>query len=63
MRESGARMRTAAEVAELLGVSRSTVIREIERGRLRASRVGTQIRLSDDDVREYLLRNKVVANA
>lgn len=63
MHDSGQRMRTAAEVAEALGVSRSTVVREIERGNLRASRVGTQIRVSDDDVREYLLRNKVVVNA
>ena len=42
------------EVAELLGVSRRTLRRLIERGDLRAVRVGRQIRLRERELQRLL---------
>ena len=46
---------TVTETARLLGVSRTTVWRWIDKGRLRAYRVGSRtIRIKDQDVQEQL---------
>ena len=44
------RLLSADEVAELSGLSRSLVYREIERGRLPAYRVGTRLRVDPEAV-------------
>jgi putative molybdopterin biosynthesis protein len=49
-------MLTPAEVARLAQVSTATVYREIDRGELRASHVGRQLRIDPGDFREYLDR-------
>ena len=43
-----------ADVAHLAKVSRETVYREIERGALRARRVGRQLRIAPSDLAAYL---------
>jgi excisionase family DNA binding protein len=45
---------TVAEVADRLQISRSLVYTEINRGKLKARRIGTCIRLDQGDVMEYL---------
>ena len=45
---------TRKEVAEYLGVTTKTIDREIERGRLRAFRVGSRVRIGIEQVREYI---------
>jgi excisionase family DNA binding protein len=46
---------SAAQVAEVLGVSEATVRRLIRRGQLRAARVGDRMwRVSDDDLSAYI---------
>ena len=45
-----------AEVAAIAGVSRKTIYREVERGELRATRVGHQIRIARGDLDLYLER-------
>lgn len=42
------------EVAEFLHVCTATVRREVKRGRLRATKVGTVWRFKPDDVQAYL---------
>lgn len=42
------------EIANLLKVSVQTIIREINRGHLRAWKVGKQWRVSEDDLKQYL---------
>jgi excisionase family DNA binding protein len=53
----GERFLTPAEVAALLKVSRATVYGFIERGELRAVRVGLQLRVAPTDV-QALLRSR-----
>lgn len=48
---------TVAEVAARLRVARMTVYREIDRGRLPASRVGRNWRIDPDDLDAYLNTN------
>lgn len=42
------------EVASIMGVSRGTVKNEITRGRLIASKVGTQFRIARSDLEKYM---------
>ena len=49
------------EVAELLGVSPSTVWRLVRSGDLRACRVGSQLRLAPHDVESYLRETRTGA--
>ncbi|HEY8526476.1 MAG TPA: helix-turn-helix domain-containing protein [Acidimicrobiales bacterium] len=63
---------TTGQAADLLGVSRRTVVQLIERGDLRATRVGTRRRLAPADVlalrersrsqRQATLRNVIAAS-
>jgi putative molybdopterin biosynthesis protein len=48
---------TPAEVAQLAKVSRETVYREIERGKVRALHVGRQLRIDPTDLNQYLGRS------
>ena len=50
------------KAAEMLGVSRVTVIRWIKRGRIKAVRVGKEFRVPEDEVRR-LLKGKVANTA
>ena len=43
-------------VAELLGVSTKTVRRLITRGDLKAHRIGSGLRISEEDLRAYVAR-------
>ncbi len=48
---------TPREAAELMAVSRKTVVlREIQRGELRALHAGRQLRIDHVDLRDYLVR-------
>jgi excisionase family DNA binding protein len=47
---------TIPEIADALGVCSKTVRREIERGALKAVRVGRQIRIKSGDFAAYLNR-------
>jgi excisionase family DNA binding protein len=48
------RLRSPEYRAKEAGVVTRTIIREIERGALRAYKIGRQWRISDDDFEEYL---------
>jgi len=48
------KLRTAREVAALLNVSRASLTREIQRGRLGCYRCGVKILFDDEQVRDYL---------
>jgi excisionase family DNA binding protein len=50
----GALFLTPAEVATTLAVSSRTIRRLVERGDLRGIRVGDQLRIPEDGLREYL---------
>ena len=56
---SGDRLLTVAEVAEVLRVSGMTVYRLIEKGELRALRIGARWRVSSADLDEYLAGARV----
>lgn len=45
---------TVAEVAALWHVNARTVRREVERGHLRAVRVGRAVRITSDAIHEYM---------
>lgn len=49
-------MFSVAELAELLGVHRNTIHREVRRGRLVSVRVGKLRRFRPEDVETYLER-------
>jgi excisionase family DNA binding protein len=51
---TGDKLLTVPEVARLLRVGANTVYREIQKGRLKASRVGRLIRVQSSDVQKYL---------
>lgn len=50
----GDKLLTVPEVARILRVGANTVYREIQKGRLKASRVGRLIRVQSVDVQKYL---------
>lgn len=52
---------TLGEVASYLRLSKDTVYRMAQRGRIPASKVGTQWRFRREDVEEWLDKNKNVA--
>jgi putative molybdopterin biosynthesis protein len=54
---------TTKEVAALLSVSEETVLRLVQRGELRAARVGSQLRYPESAVREMLDRNTKPASS
>jgi len=45
-----------SEVGARLGMSRSTIYREIENGNLRAFKIGKSVRISADEVIRYVER-------
>lgn len=45
---------TMAEITAAWGISRETLIREIERGHLPATKIGSQWRVSQVDAERYL---------
>ena len=45
---------TAEQIATMLGISRSTVTRLVQRGAIRASRIGGQLRFDPAEVIRYL---------
>ena len=47
---------TIAELAQLLGIGRTTVYRLVKTGELRAVRVGERLRFRPEDVNAYLER-------
>ena len=47
---------TIAELAQLLGIGRTTVYRLVNTGELRAVRVGERLRFRPEDVNAYLQR-------
>lgn len=47
------------EVAKLLKVSKRTVQREVEAGRLEAFRVGRSLRFQSEAVEEYMKRQRI----
>lgn len=57
------RVLSVRQTAAVLQVNESTVRSEIAAGRLRASRVGRQLRLRPDDISAYLDRLVVGARA
>jgi excisionase family DNA binding protein len=52
------RLLTAAEIAELLGLSVKTVRRWIAQGELHAHQFGRQVRVSEDDLLSFLARHR-----
>ncbi len=54
---------TIDEVAEYLRVTRRTIYRYIEQGKLPAYRVGDSWRFSDEDISEYLKKNRKSTSA
>lgn len=48
------RVHSVADVARVLHVHKETLLKEIRTGRLHATRVGRQYRMTDADVRAYL---------
>lgn len=52
------RLFTVAQIADLLGVSTKTVRRRIVEGKLLAHRVGRQVRISEDDYRNYVANGR-----
>jgi len=50
----GDKLLTVPEVARMLRVGANTVYREIQKGHLKASRVGRLIRVQSVDVQRYL---------
>ena len=51
-------MLTAAAVAKRLGVSTKTVRRWIEAGELKAHRFGRCVRISEDDLQDFIKRHR-----
>ena len=45
---------TVKEVADLLKVSKMTISRYIQSGKLKSSKLGRMYRLTDDDLRKFL---------
>lgn len=56
-------LKTIAETAEYLNVSTKTVRRLIDRDELAAHRIGTQWRISTQDIELYLVRCRAVGGA
>lgn len=48
------RVHSVSVVADVLGVHPDTLLKEIHAGRLHATKVGRQYRITDADVRDYL---------
>lgn len=55
------RLKTAAEAADQLGVSADFIRREISAGRISVYRLRGAIRISNDDLNEYLERHHQVS--
>ena len=53
---------TIEEVADFLRLSKDTVYRMVQSGKIPASKVGTQWRFRRDEVESWLERNKNVAH-
>lgn len=51
---------TIREVSQILNISERTVSREVARAKLRATRVGRQVRVTQEDLDEYIESNRVV---
>ncbi len=49
-----------SQVGTLLGMSRSTIYREIENGNLRAFKIGKSVRISSEEVSRYVENLKVL---
>jgi excisionase family DNA binding protein len=47
------------EVAELLRVSKRTLLREVEEGKLEAFRVGKSLRFTREAIQEYIKRQTI----
>ena len=56
---SQTRLNTIPETAKRLKVSEKTIWRLIKRGELGAHRVGRSVRPSDDDIEDYLEKNRI----
>ena len=52
-----AELMTVSEVAELLRVHQNTIYAQIEAGELPCFRIGKSIRISCEQIENYLLRN------
>jgi len=57
----GERLKTIAETAELLGVSHDFIRREITANRISVYRIRGAIRISNEDLNEYLERHHQVS--
>jgi excisionase family DNA binding protein len=55
--DPGVRLFTLPETAELLGLSESTVLRQIQRGSIRASRFGRAWAITEEEVERYRLEH------
>lgn len=63
IREARRRLFTPTEAAHELSTSRSQVYREIQAGRLRTVRLGTRMRITADDLDDYVHRLRSSAPA
>lgn len=52
-----------SEVGARLGMSRSSLYREIHSGRLRAFKIGKSVRISSEEVTRYIENLKALASA
>lgn len=50
---------TETEVAAYFGVSKTTIVRERQRGRLKFTRIATNIRFTDGQIMEYINSREV----
>lgn len=50
---------SAKEVIEILGVSRPTLLREINNGNLKAFKAGRQWRITEEALNEYMKPEKI----
>ena len=52
------RLLKAHEVAERLNISRSLAYRLMQKGQIRAIRINSLIRVSESDLKEFILKNR-----
>ncbi len=50
------------QVAQVLGVHKRTVSREIQRGKMKAHKVGSMYRIRREDLEAYLNATEVIVN-
>jgi excisionase family DNA binding protein len=53
------KLHNVSEVAEMLGLSTSCVYKKAERGEIRAIKIGTVLRFSEENIQDFLNKCKM----